>query len=88
MLATRCNVEETMATALVRDLDDAVYERLKERAAGNHRSLEAELREILVLASKQVDMATARAAADEMRRQLAGRPHTESGEILAQERVR
>ena len=49
-----------MATALVRDLDDAVYERLKARAAGNNRSLEAELREILVLASKQVDVATAR----------------------------
>jgi plasmid stability protein len=44
-----------MATALVRDLDDAVYERLKARAAGNNRSLEAELREILVLASKQVE---------------------------------
>jgi plasmid stability protein len=28
-----------MATALVRDLDDAVYERLKARAAGNKRSL-------------------------------------------------
>ena len=34
-----------------------MYERLKARAAGNNRSLEAELREILVLASKQVDMA-------------------------------
>ena len=44
-----------MATALVRDLDDDVYERLKARAAGNNRSLEAELREILVLASKQVE---------------------------------
>ncbi len=77
-----------MATALVRDLDDDVYERLKARAAGNNRSLEAELREILVLASKQVDVATARAAADEMRRRLGGRPHSDSGEILAQERLR
>ena len=77
-----------MATALVRDLDDAVYERLKTRAAGNNRSLEAELREILILASKQVDMATARAAADAMRRRLEGRPHSDSGEILAEERVR
>jgi plasmid stability protein len=48
-----------MATAFVRDLDDAVYLRLKARAVGNNRSLEAELREILVLASKQVDMAAA-----------------------------
>ena len=77
-----------MATALVRDLDDAVYERLKARAAGNNRSLEAELREILVLASKQFNVATARAAADAMRRRLEGRPHSDSGEILAEERLR
>ena len=77
-----------MATALVRDLDDAVYERLKARAAGNNRSLEAELREILALASTQVDMATARAAAEAMRRRLADRPHSDSGAILAEERLR
>jgi len=77
-----------MATALVRDLDDAAYERLKARAACNNRSLEAELREILVLASKQVDVATARAAADAMRRRLEGRPHSDSGKILAEERLR
>ena len=77
-----------MATALVRDLDDAVYERLKARAAGHNRSLEAELREILVQASKQVDMATARAAAEAMRQRLEGRSHGDSGEILAEERSR
>ncbi len=77
-----------MATALVRDLDDDVYERLKARAAGNNRSLESELREILVLASRQVDVATARAAAEAMRQRLAGRPHSDSGDILGEERVR
>jgi plasmid stability protein len=77
-----------MATALVRDLDEAVYERLKTRAAGNHRSLEAELREILVLASRQVNVATALEAAEAMRKRLDGRPHSESGEILAEERLR
>ena len=61
-----------MATAVVRDLDDSVYERLKVRAEGNNRSLEAELREILVLASKQVNMAQAKAAADAMRQRLEG----------------
>jgi plasmid stability protein len=76
-----------MATALVRDLDDEAYERLKARAAGNNRSLEAELREILVLASKQVDMAKARAAAEAMRLRLEGRPHSDSGEMLAKERL-
>jgi plasmid stability protein len=76
-----------MATVLVHDLDDEVYERLKARAAGKNRSLEAELREILVRASKQVDMAKARAAAEAMRR-LEGRPHSDSGERLAEERLR
>ncbi len=80
--------EANMATAHVPDLDDAVYERLKARAAGNHRSLEAELREILVPASKQVDVATARATAEAMRKRLEGRPHSDSGEILAEERLR
>ncbi len=77
-----------MANALVRDLDDAVYERLKARASGNNRSLEAELREILTAASTQVDMATARANAEAMRRRLADRLHSDSGAILAEERLR
>jgi plasmid stability protein len=88
VLAGDSRLEGDMATALVRDLDDDVYERLKARAAGNNRSLEAELREILVLASKQVDVPTARAAADAMRRRLEGRPHSDSGEMLAEERLR
>ena len=33
-----------MATITVRNLDDAVYERLKREAKANHRSLEAEVR--------------------------------------------
>jgi plasmid stability protein len=69
-------------------LNDAVDEQLKARAAGNNRSLEAELREILELASKQVDVNTARKAAAAMRRRLEGRPHGDSGEILAEERLR
>lgn len=36
-----------MAQMTVRDLDDAVYKRLKARAKANHRSLEAEVRMIL-----------------------------------------
>jgi plasmid stability protein len=77
-----------MATVLVRDLDDNVYERREARAASHNRSLEAEFREILVLASKQVDVVTARSTADVMRRRLEGRPHSDSGEILAAERLR
>ena len=36
-----------MATVTIRDLDDKVVTKLKARAKSNHRSLEAELRELL-----------------------------------------
>lgn len=75
-----------MANALVRDLDDQVYERLKARAVGNNRSLEAELREILVAASKQVSMAEARARAAEIRQRLSGRTHSDSAELIRKDR--
>lgn len=75
-----------MADALVRDLDDQVYERLKARAAGNHRSLEAELREILVAASKQVGMAEARARAGVIRQRLSGRTHSDSASLIREDR--
>jgi len=77
-----------MAAALVRDSDEDGYERLKAQGAGNNRSLEAELRENMVLASKQVDIAAARAAAAAMRQRLEGRSHSDSGEMLAEERLR
>jgi plasmid stability protein len=75
-----------MANALVRDLDDQVYERLKARAVGNNRSLEAELREILVAASKQVSRAEARACAAEIRQRLSGRTHSDSAELIRKDR--
>ena len=75
-----------MANALVRDLDDQVYERLKARAACTNRSLEAELREILVVASKQVRMAEARTRAGEIRQRLSSRAHTDSTELIREDR--
>jgi hypothetical protein len=36
-----------MATLTIRQLDDEVYDRLKERARANNRSLEAEARQVL-----------------------------------------
>ncbi len=77
-----------MSDALVRDLDDAVSERLKSRAAGNNRLLEAEMREILTGAATQVDRMTARAEAEALRGRLAGRPHGDSGAILSKEHQR
>jgi plasmid stability protein len=77
-----------MGQVLIRELDDAVIERLKQRAQSHHRSLEAELREILENVSRQVDMATARDLADRIRRRLEGSPHSDSAELIREDRDR
>ncbi|HEV3164996.1 MAG TPA: Arc family DNA-binding protein [Isosphaeraceae bacterium] len=78
-----------MAQVLVRDLDEEVVERLKARARAHSRSLEGELRVVLEQAARSyVDMTAIRAGADEIRRQLQGRSHTDSTELLAEDRAR
>jgi plasmid stability protein len=77
-----------MGQVLVRGLDDAVIERLRKRAELHHRSLEAELREILDQVSRQVDIATTRDLADRIRRKLEGRPHSDSAELIREDRDR
>lgn len=76
-----------MAQILVRKLPDAVVERLKARAKRNSRSLEAEVRAILE-DSVAKDKAAFLKAADEMRARLAGRHHTETLELLREDRDR
>jgi plasmid stability protein len=78
----------TMGQVLVRGLDDAAIERLKRRAECHNRSLEAELRDILEQASRQVDVNTARDLADRIRRKLEGRPHSDSAELIRADRER
>jgi hypothetical protein len=77
-----------MPDVLVRDVDEAALARLKQRARGNGRSLGAELKIIIEQAARQVDMATARGLAEQMTRRLAGRPHTDSAELLREDRLR
>ena len=76
-----------MAQILVRKLPDAVVERLKARAKRNSRSLEAEVRAILE-DSVAKDKAAFLNAADEMRARLSGRNHTETLELLREDRDR
>ena len=76
-----------MSTINVRQLDDEVVRRLKQRASGNNRSLEGEVRHILEGAVED-DMATKRASfralAARLRRETEGRTQTPS-EILIRE---
>ena len=76
-----------MAQVLVRDLKNDVVARLKARAKKHGHSLQTELKEILQTASRQSAL-DARAIADRIRRQLGGRAHTDSVELLAQDRAR
>ena len=45
-----------MANLTIRNIDDDVVFALKKRARGNHRSLEAELRDILTVMSRKPQM--------------------------------
>jgi plasmid stability protein len=81
-------LEVFMGQVLVRGLDDSVIERLRQRAESHHRSLEAELREILEQVSRQVDVAAARDLADRIRRKLEGRLHSDSAELIREDRDR
>ena len=58
-----------MATVLIRRLDDEVVRRLEQRAAGNNRSLESEVRHILEQAAGD-DMEEKRRAFRELSRRL------------------
>lgn len=86
-----------MAQILIRNLDDAIVERLRARADANGRSLEAEMRYILEQSAKvdmakvnvaKVDMATARQHVMEIRKKLAGRKFPDTVELIREDRDR
>ena len=76
-----------MAQVLIRELDDEVVTRLKERARRNGRSLEAELRGILEQAAPR-NFEDVRSLAARLRRRLAGRTHSDSAASIAEDRAR
>jgi antitoxin FitA len=76
-----------MAQVLIRELDEDVVARLKERAQRNGRSLEAELRGILEQAAP-ASFVEARLLAARLRRRLGGRIYTDSATSIAEDRTR
>lgn len=75
-----------MAQVLIRNLDDDVVARLRERAAREGRSLEAELRVILGRAVETP--ATVTAEVERVRALLAGRRFEDSTEMIREDRER
>ena len=76
-----------MAQIIVRNLDEAVVDRLKARARTNDRSLEAEVRLILEQSAK-VDMVQARQIVMERRKKLQGREFVDSVDLIREDRDR
>ena len=78
-----------MAAINVRQLDDDLVQRLKQRAAGNHRSLEGEVRHILegvVEDDPSAKRASFLALAARLRRETEGRPHTPAEVLIREDR--
>jgi len=79
-----------MAQILVRNLDEEVVARLKERARKEGRSLQSKVRQILEEAanSPQLDMETARKRIEKLRERFKGRKFPDSVELIREDRDR
>lgn len=77
-----------MAQILVRDLDEAVVVRLKERARDNHRSLQGEVKAILEEAAGQATNAEIEAILDRWQRywQQQGKIFSDSAKLIREDR--
>lgn len=80
-----------MAAISVRQLDDDVVDRLKQRASSNNRSLEGEIRHILECAASD-HMAAKRIAfleaSDRLREKTRGRKQTPAEALVREDRDR
>jgi antitoxin FitA len=76
-----------VAQVVIRNIDDAVIERLRARAQRKGIALERELREVLTAAAT-ADRPGFRERAAEFRRRLSGRRHRDSVKLLRQDRRR
>ena len=79
-----------MAQILVRNLDEETVERLKRRAREDGRSLQSEVKHILSQAAQEpiVDMETARALVENIRKKFKGRKFPDSVELIREDRNR
>ena len=77
-----------MGDVLVRNLGDEVINKLKKRASGRNRSLQAEVKEILEQAARYVTMTEAQEAALEIRRNFGNHTFTDSVGMLGEDRGR
>jgi antitoxin FitA len=77
-----------MAQVLIRNLDAATVERLKERARQHGRSLQAEAKAILEQGAGLYTMEEARAVSEAWHRRLRGQKFTDSAAMIRRDRQR
>lgn len=79
-----------MAQILVRELDEAVIERLKRRAKQDGRSLQSAVKAILEKAAYEptVDIETARKMCEDFRRRFRGRKFPDTVTLIREDRER
>lgn len=75
-----------MANVTIRNLDDEVVLRLKDRAKANKRSLEAELREILTRSAGAMTHEEFRKLAEHIRAMTPDVPQTDSTLLIREDR--
>ncbi|MHB8763983.1 MAG: FitA-like ribbon-helix-helix domain-containing protein [Deferrisomatales bacterium] len=76
-----------MAQLLIRDLEPDLVQRLKERAHLHNRSLQGEVKTILE-ESARLTVAETLDLALSWQRRLAGRPQTDSADVVREDRER
>jgi plasmid stability protein len=77
-----------MPDFLIRDLEPHTLDLLRRRASASGRSLQAEMKRILELAARASDEDAARALADRISAELAGRAHPDSAGLIREVRDR
>lgn len=77
-----------MANITIRNLDDDVIEELKTRARSHHRSLEAELRQILGEAARRPAMDDLRALAERIAALTPAGSQSDSTALIREDRER
>jgi len=73
---------------LIRDVDKKTLDNLKARPLANRRSLQSELKQILVDAARPTVDPKLLAEIDALRKSLKGRIHTDSVKLLREDRKR
>lgn len=77
-----------MPNVLVRDVDEKVLNTLKKRAERNNRSLQREVQIILTDAAVSPEPLTDAEVARKIKNSLRGREHSDSAELLREDRNR